>query len=64
MAKTLGDDAYERAVRILESWVERTEWNKGVGAYWALVYLGHEDRAEKAVARREGEKLKDPEKKK
>ena len=63
LAKTLGGGAYERALRILESWVERTEWNKGTGAYWALVYLGHKDRAEGAKARRERRKTKDPGKK-
>lgn len=53
LARDLGPVPYERVLRLLEAWVERTEVNTGTACWWALVDLGHRDRAEAAAARRE-----------
>jgi hypothetical protein len=53
LAKALGRSAFEAALAELEAWVERTGDNEGTAAWWALVELGHRDRANAAKARRE-----------
>ncbi|HVG93656.1 MAG TPA: hypothetical protein VND21_04355, partial [Planctomycetota bacterium] len=53
LAEALGPTAYEAALGELEAWVERTEINEGTSSWWALVALGHQDRADAAKARRE-----------
>jgi len=53
LAREHGPKTYEKALTILEDYVERTDVNEGVACYWALLELGHRDRAEAAVKRRE-----------
>ena len=53
LASEHGPETYEEALTILEDYVGRTEVNEGVACYWALLELGHRDRAEAAVKRRE-----------
>ncbi|MBL9086491.1 MAG: hypothetical protein JNM10_05055 [Planctomycetia bacterium] len=59
LAKDLGDEAYEAALRVLEGWVERTEVNEGTACFWALRELGHPDRADAAAARRAAREARD-----
>ncbi|MFO0931100.1 MAG: hypothetical protein U1E39_00160 [Planctomycetota bacterium] len=59
LAKDLGEEAYEAALRVLEGWVERTEVNEGTASWWALRELGHADRADAAAARRVAREARD-----
>ena len=59
LAKDLGEEAYEAALRVLEGWVERTEVNEGTACWWALRELGHADRADAAAARRAAREARD-----
>lgn len=53
LAREVGPVTYERALVELEGWVERQAHNEGSDSWFALVRLGHRDRAEAAAARRE-----------
>lgn len=59
LAKDLGAEAYEAALRVLEGWVERTEVNEGTSCWWVLHELGHADRADAAAARRSAREARD-----
>lgn len=59
LAKDLGEEAYEAALRVLEGWVERTEVNDGTACWWTLRELGHADRADAAAARRAAREARD-----
>jgi hypothetical protein len=53
LAREHGPETYEDALRALEEYVERTDSNEGAACWFALIELGHRDRAEAAAKRRE-----------